>query len=195
MSQSDSKEQTKKSARLEARARRAVAHRQGNEAAGIALRDNYLGALDNHDASLRIVAGYWPMGDEIDVRPLLEALADKGAPLALPAIDEESLVFRAWNPGDVLAAGPLGTREPTGENLSDPPNTILVPLLAFDGDGYRLGYGKGYYDQALAKIPDRSKVRVVGVAYTAQEVEKLPRDNWDQPLDWIVTESGAKAFR
>ena len=92
-----------------------------------------------------------------------------------------------------MAAG-FGTKEPPVSSPERVPTVVLAPLLAFDKEGYRIGYGGGYYDRTLAVLRAGGSVTVIGVAYAAQEVETVPRDGYDQPLDWIVTEAGARKF-
>lgn len=139
-----------------------------------------------------VVAGYWPMGDEIDPRPLLEILAGRGCVIGLPVVMArgQPLVFRQWESGEPLEQGLHGTCHPAAAAAEVVPDLILVPLLAFDGAGYRLGYGGGYYDRTLAGLRHRPHVRAVGVAFAAQRVEAVPRDQHDQILDLILTEQG-----
>jgi 5-formyltetrahydrofolate cyclo-ligase len=139
-----------------------------------------------------VISGYWPLGDEIDPRPLLQALAGRGLPLALPAIRAagEPLDFRAWRPGDALRPARFGTREPLPEAPLVQPGLLLVPLLAFDAAGYRLGYGGGFYDRSLALLRRTGDILAVGLAYAAQQVAAVPREATDQALDLVVTEAG-----
>ena len=135
-----------------------------------------------------IIAGYWPMGDEMDPRLLMLALAARGHALVLPVTPPrgEPLAFRAWTPGAALRAGPMGTSEPAeGEALS--PDILLVPLLAFDRAGRRLGYGGGYYDRTLAALPG---AKAIGIAYAGQEMPEVPAGPQDFRLPLIVTEAG-----
>jgi len=138
-----------------------------------------------------VLAGYWPLEGEIDPVPLMEALAARGHTLALPAVTETGgiLEFRRWIPGESLEDGPHGTRHPA-DAPAVTPNALLVPLLAFDRRGFRLGYGGGYYDRTLAGLRRNGEVVAVGLAFAAQEVESVPTDPWDIPLDLIATEQG-----
>ncbi len=135
-----------------------------------------------------VVAGFWPMGQEIDIRPLLLALAGRGHPLALPVTPKrgQPLSFRRWRFGEALVRGPLGTSQPAaGEFVR--PDWLLVPLLAFDRAGRRLGYGGGFYDRTLAALPGAG---VLGVGYAAQEIPEVPAGPDDAPLPRIATERG-----
>ena len=139
-----------------------------------------------------IVAGYIPIGSEIDPRPLMEKLAQAGAKLALPRLDEDgTMSFRLWSPGDPLEDKPFGLSEPSGDAIAVKPGLILVPLLGFDSQGNRIGYGKGHYDRALAELRADGAVFACGVAFHAQMVDDLPAEDHDQPLDWAVTERGS----
>ncbi len=143
-----------------------------------------------------VVAGYWPMGDEIDPRPLMRFLAESGCRLALPVVAApgRALDFLAWRDGDALVPGPYGTRHPHAASASVVPTVLLVPLLAFDRAGFRLGYGGGYYDRTLDSLAARSQVRSIGLAYAAQEVARVPHDRHDQRLDAVATEAGPIAL-
>lgn len=135
-----------------------------------------------------VVAGFWPMAQEIDIRPLLLALHERGHPIALPVTPPrgQPLRFHAWTPGDTLAAGPMGTRQPAG-GPERTPGWLLVPLLAFDRRGGRLGHGAGYYDRTLPGLPGAF---AMGVAFACQEVPEVPTDAHDARLDAIATEAG-----
>ena len=136
-----------------------------------------------------VVSFYWPMGDEADPRALAQALAVRGAALALPALVAKGapLTFREWREGDSLVAHSFGMLEPGPEAPEIVPDVLLVPLLAFDSRGHRLGYGGGFYDRTLADLPGR---RTVGCAFAAQEVEAVPAEPHDHTLDAIATEAG-----
>lgn len=131
------------------------------------------------------IAGYWPMRSEADCRPVLAALAERGRPLCLPATVGDALEFRAWPLWGPLVPGGFGTLVPPAGAAAVTPAVLIVPLAAFDRRGFRLGYGKGFYDRAIAALPG---VRTVGIAYAAQEVARLPEEAHDRALDVIVTE-------
>ena len=136
-----------------------------------------------------IVAGFWPMGAEIDIRPLLLALQGRGHRLALPVTPRRGnpLSFRAWHFGMPLVAGPFGTRQPPPESPQVTPDFLLVPLLAFDARGHRLGYGGGYYDRTLADLPFAA---ALGVGFASQRLPLVPSGPTDIPLPRIATEAG-----
>lgn len=141
-----------------------------------------------------VVAGYWPLGDEADVRPLLAELSARGHVIALPVVLQKDapLVFRRWSVGQELEQGPHKTVHPPASAEVVEPDLLLVPLLAFDDCGGRLGYGGGYYDRTLAALRGAGKkILAVGVAYAAQQWPALPMDGHDQRLDWVITEQGA----
>jgi 5-formyltetrahydrofolate cyclo-ligase len=172
---------------LARRVRRDAALRRGAEAAAaLAARAGGLGL-----AAGAVVAGYWPLAGEIDPLPLMAELAVRGHVLALPVVAETggALEFRPWAPGDPLESGPHGTRHPYPQPPIRP-DALLIPLLAFDRRGFRLGYGGGYYDRTLASLRRDGAVQTVGLAFAAQEVERVPADPWDEELDRIVTELG-----
>ena len=181
-----------KERKAEAR-RLALARRKGADPAanGAALARHVLSLCPPPPGAL--VAGYWPMGDELDVRPLLAALAERGHPLALPVTPPRGrpLLFRRWRPGETLRPGPLGTSFPAeGEEVR--PDRLLVPLLAFDRAGRRLGYGGGYYDRTLASLPGAV---AVGCAHAVQEMAEVPAGPDDVRLAWVATENGVVECR
>lgn len=139
-----------------------------------------------------ILAAYQPIHTEIDCRPAMAALARAGAQLALPVCDAatETLSFHAWQDGDLLIPGAFGINEPGPDAPLVHPGIVLVPCLAFDRRGNRLGQGKGYYDKALSDLSRGGKPLSVGLAYSSQEVDAVPTEPHDQPLAYIVTEGG-----
>lgn len=181
-----------------ARAKRALRERQ--LAARIELHQQAPNAGDRlHDIFLRdidlppgaTVAGFWSMGSEIDIRPLLTALADRGHPLALPAVagPARPLVFRAWAPGGELVSGGFGTSVPPESAAEIRPDILLVPLLAFDRRGFRLGYGGGFYDRTIEAL-EATIADAIGIAFAGQEVAEVPVGIHDRRLDRIATERG-----
>lgn len=134
-----------------------------------------------------VVGGFWPINHEIDVRPLLQALHAAGHKVVLPETPKIAgpLVFRGWRPGCAMAVGRFGTAVPDGTVAV--PEVILVPLLAFDQAGGRLGQGGGFYDRTLAANPT---ARAIGVGYAAQGVDIVPVGPHDRPLSAILTERG-----
>lgn len=140
-----------------------------------------------------IMAGYWPMGSEMDVRPALVALDRTGVLVTLPEVvsKDRPLRFRAWRPDEPLIEGPHGTYHPLTDAPLMRPDIVLVPLLAFDRRGFRLGWGGGYYDRTLERLRKTGTCTAIGVAYSAQEVDEVPTDPYDQRLDWIITEKEA----
>jgi 5-formyltetrahydrofolate cyclo-ligase len=136
------------------------------------------------------VSGYLAINGEIDVGPLLTDLGARGHALALPVVTtpRSPLAFRAWVDGVPLEDGPFGTRHPAATAADVVPDVLLMPLLAFDRSGRRLGYGGGYYDRTLAALRKEKTVLAVGVAFCEQEVSGVPCDEEDQPLDWVITD-------
>jgi 5-formyltetrahydrofolate cyclo-ligase len=138
-----------------------------------------------------IVSGYWPLAGELDPRPAMVRLAGLGHPLALPRVQGRGrpLAFHAWQTGEPLLGGPFGLREPSPDAPLVEPRILLVPLLAFDRAGRRLGYGAGYYDMVLRDLRAQGPAPfAIGVAFAAQEVAEVPTGPSDQMLDAVVTE-------
>ena len=144
-----------------------------------------------------IVSGFMPLGGEINPLPLMKKLAAQGARLALPVVAGrgQPLVMRSWAWGEPLNAGVWGIREPKPEAPEVEPDILLVPLLAFDRAGYRLGYGGGYYDRTIGRLRANKPVTAVGVAFAAQEVPQVPISPRDARLDLVLTERETIDFR
>lgn len=138
------------------------------------------------------LSGYMPMRTEINPLP---AMAAHQGPVGVPVIVAKAnpLRFREWSPGCALEAGEFGALIPT-EGAWITPRVLIVPLLAFDARGYRLGYGGGFYDRTLEGLRALGKVTAIGFAFAAQEVDTVPIDATDQPLDMMVTERGVRRF-
>jgi len=137
-----------------------------------------------------IVSGFMPLKSEINTLPLLEKLAGAGASLALPVVvgRGKPLIMRAWRWGEPLGAGVWGIREPRPEAPEVEPDILLVPLLAFDRRGQRIGYGAGYYDMTIARLRTHKPITAIGIAFAAQEVANVPANGFDAPLDLVLTE-------
>jgi 5-formyltetrahydrofolate cyclo-ligase len=141
----------------------------------------------------RIVAGYWPIRDELDCRPLLFHLLEAGHAVCLPSTPSQGPpIMRMWHAGVPLKPSGFGTMAPGPDAPFAEPEIVLLPLLGFDARGTRLGYGKGHYDQLLAALDRRPLL--VGLAYAAQQLTDIPREPHDVPLDMVVTESGVLRF-
>jgi 5-formyltetrahydrofolate cyclo-ligase len=137
-----------------------------------------------------IVSGFMPMNTEINPLPLMRKLAGQGARLALPVLAGRGkpLIMRAWVSGEPLSAGVWGIREPEPEAAEVNPDILLVPLVAFDRAGHRIGYGGGYYDRTIAQLRARKAVIAVGLAFATQEVPAVPTTPRDERLDLVLTE-------
>lgn len=144
-----------------------------------------------------VASGYQPIGGEIDPWPVLRRLETAGARIALPvALDLHGpLLFRAYAPGDPLEADAAKIAAPTAQAQALVPDIVITPLLAFDRAGYRLGQGGGYYDRTIRALRAAGSAWVIGLAYAGQEIERVPREPHDEPLDAILTETGYHVVR
>jgi len=143
-----------------------------------------------------IISGFLPIRSEIDIGPLMERLAARGARLCLPAVlDRQTIVFREYRPGEELVGTGFGTSGPGSDAPVLDPEILLMPLAAFDADGNRIGYGAGHYDRAIARLLDKGmKPKLMGFAFSTQEVDHVPALAHDRPLDAVVTEKGHRRF-
>jgi 5-formyltetrahydrofolate cyclo-ligase len=169
-------------------------------AAARAVADRLLAGLSMPEGAL--VSGYWPLGSELDPRPCLRRLAARGHRLALPRMQGpgQPLAFHLWREDDPLTAGGFGVMQPDPAAPRVAPDVLLVPLLAFDRRGHRLGYGRGYYDRSLRGLRQAGGARLaIGLAFALQEVDEVPVAPFDEPLDAVITEAalhrGAPAGR
>lgn len=180
----------KRAARTRALARRAAAFADHGAAAGARLAEHGISFLDVAPGA--IVSGFSAIRDEIDAGALLARLHGEGFRLCLPVMEGKALplIFRAWSPGDAMGKAQWGIAEPLPDKPVLEPDVILVPLLAFDAAGHRLGYGGGFYDRTLARLRAIKPVVAVGVAYDELKVDAVPHRGYDQPLDWVLTPSG-----
>lgn len=141
-----------------------------------------------------IVACYWRIRDEMDCQPILVRLMDREQPVCLPVVlgDEQTLELRLWEQGAALYPSGFGTLAPAELAPVVEPDIILMPLLGFDSRGTRLGYGGGYYDRTLAAM--NKAPMLVGLAFASQEIDAIPHEAHDVPLDAVVTEAGVRHF-
>jgi 5-formyltetrahydrofolate cyclo-ligase len=181
--------ETKRAARETAMAVRAAARGVNAGAARLAA-----GLALEEIARLRpgsTVSGYLPIRSEIDPMPLMLALAGLGYRLCVPVIEGRGrpLSFREWSASAEIVRGPFGVAVPVG-GATLVPDLLIVPMLAFDRRGHRLGYGGGFYDRTIAGLRAQGPVQALGFAYAAQEVPLVPDSETDMRLDAIVTEAG-----
>ena len=176
----------KAAARTAAFARRKAAFAAGQGQAAELLAD----VLSAHAG--KVLAGYMPMRTEIDPMPAMAAHQGLvGVPVIMAAATP--LKFREWAPGVAMIAGDFGALIPA-EGAWITPQVVIVPLLAFDARGYRLGYGGGFYDRTLQGLRAKGPILAIGFAFAAQEVDVVPTDAFDQKLDLVVTEKGLHRF-
>ena len=182
--------EVKRKARTAASKRRAEAHERLKDAAGSALAARGLPS----DLAAGIVSGFIPYKSEITSMPLMNRLRREGWQTALPVViaAEQPLVFRAWTAGEPLVPGVSDIPIPPATAAEVLPDVLLVPMLAFDRRGYRLGYGGGFYDRTLEKLRALKKVVAIGVAYHAQMVAEVPLGPHDAPLDYVMTGRGLR---
>jgi 5-formyltetrahydrofolate cyclo-ligase len=135
----------------------------------------------------RCVAGYMPVGSEADATSLLDELSRRGVPLALPylATRTSDLIFKQYVKRDILETAIFGFKQPAEEAAIAEPDVILTPLVGFDVTMARLGQGAGHYDRAFTRHPDALRI---GIAWSIQQVERMPTDPWDVALDAVLTE-------
>lgn len=139
-----------------------------------------------------VVSGFWPIRDEIDPRPLMSAIRSRGHRLCLPVVQKPALIFRELLPETPLQSAGFGLHEPGPEAAELEPNVLLVPLAAFDARGHRIGYGAGYYDRTIATLQVKKPLMLIGVAFSAQEIDRVPDEPHDRPLHWLLTENGLR---
>lgn len=180
--------------RQQALQNRADARKSLGEAAAQAILDHFL--ADVPRTSGASIAGYFPIRSEADPIPLMSELGQLGHTCALPRVTgaDKALRFFRWTPGDKTDEGAFGTQVPVKKAAEIIPDILLIPLVAFDLNGFRLGYGGGFYDRTLEALRAKRPCLAVGIAYSVQEYDTLPQDVYDQPLDWVVTEKGSRRF-
>ena len=131
----------------------------------------------------------WPIKGEYDARHLARTLRARGALTALPVViaPRTALIFREWHPGITLTKGPLDIPYPA-DSQQITPNAVLLPMNGWDRQGYRLGYGAGFFDRTLASLAKRPLV--IGVSYELAKMDSIHPQSWDLPMDYVVTERG-----
>jgi 5-formyltetrahydrofolate cyclo-ligase len=177
--------------------RTALVGRIDAAAACRAVRDRFLETFAPEPGT--VVSAFWPVGDEFDVKPMMEALHAQGCVWVLPVVTVKHmpLTFRVWEPGMPFIVSSFGIPEPGPDRPPATPDISIVPLLAFDDEGFRLGYGGGYYDRTIEQmrlLRREIPYLTVGVAFEGQQRADLPHEPFDQPLDWILTEECARRF-
>lgn len=190
----ESPEQLKAVLRRAAMARRDALPPAGRMAAALAIAER---GLPVEVTPGIVISGFAPLKSEISPLPLLRRLADAGASLALPVVAGrgQPLIMRAWSFGTPLVSGVWGIREPPADAPELFPEILIVPLLAFDRRGHRIGYGAGYYDITIARLRAMKPVTAIGIAFAAQEIAAVPATPRDARLDLVLTEHAAIDFR
>ena len=187
-------DQLKAALRRTATARREALPPDERQAAGLAVAER---GLPVEVAPETVVSGFSPFRSEISPLPLLRRLADAGVSLALPVVAGrgQPLTMRSWSFGAPLVSGVWGIREPSADAPEVFPDILIVPLLAFDRRGYRLGYGGGFYDRTIARLRTMKPVTAVGIAFAAQQIDEVPTTPRDERLDLVLTEGRTIDFR
>lgn len=189
------KQEDKKSIRAQAlKARERIPPEQA-KAASMAVAKQLVGVIKSTNS---VVAGYWSARNEVDLGEALAQLSERGHELCLPVIEApgEALFFRRWRIGHPLELGKFGIRIPPESEPALMPGAIIVPLVAFDSAGHRLGYGAGYYDHTIRQLREHeNSVQIIGAAYSMQQVERIPAEAHDEKLDAVVTEKEVLTFK
>jgi 5-formyltetrahydrofolate cyclo-ligase len=180
----------KSQARKAAAKQRKQAHEQMEETAPLLLAAQKFPVVPSPHC--KVVSAFFPYKSEIDTRPLLGRPAGEGWTTCLPIVIAlgAPLVFRRWLPGEPTVPGVWDIPRPPDLAQLIEPDVLLVPMMAFDSKGYRLGYGGGFYDRTLEQLRAKKPIVAIGVAYAAQEVDSVPHDRHDQALDYVLTEKG-----
>jgi 5-formyltetrahydrofolate cyclo-ligase len=183
----------KKAMRTQARAHRAVLATAAGDVPH-RMAEEFLKSVPL--AAGAIVSAYIAIGDEADPSALIEILRGRGHAIALPRVmgKGQPIAFHIYEAGSTLVPGVFGLSQPAPDWPQAAPDVLIVPLLAFDAQGNRLGYGAGFYDRTLKGLRAQRSVLAVGYAFTGQEVVAVPHHEGDERLDWVVTEAGARRF-
>jgi 5-formyltetrahydrofolate cyclo-ligase len=187
--------ENKKRLRASAAGRRRRAQSEAGPEAAILLADQFLRKVPR--APEAIIAGYWPIGTEIDVRPLLRRLiaADHRVVLPVVSVLGQPLKFHEWTPETLMRSSAHGIDVPPDDTPELAPNLVITPSLAFDPEGWRLGYGGGFYDRTLRRLRGLGDILAIGVGYAAQQVDKVAHNDLDEQLDWVITEEFATEIK
>ncbi len=184
----------KKDIRIYARSIRQDIHQKNGREFSEKINDHFF--QTQHFMPRTVFAAYYPIGSEVNSRPLMDTLNEQGHLTALPIITskEEPLIFRLYRSGDALTKGSFGVPEPSSHMPSIIPDFLIIPMLAFNSQGYRLGYGTGFYDRTLEDLRRIKPIKAIGVAYSGQKNDDVPFEDHDEKMDWIITEKGAIKF-
>lgn len=155
--------------------------------------DNFQALLKSENISTEnFFSGYIPIKHEANPLPIMEFLHNKGSHICLPVVVQKAspLIFREYIPNKTeLVKGNYGTLNPTDSVKEIIPSVLIVPMLAFDRKGYRLGFGGGFYDRTIAKLKQtNNNIICIGLAFDGQQIDNIPQDEFDQKLNWIITE-------
>ena len=183
-------DEEKAALRASAKAVRDLAHEKHGQHAFERIASHAISFAD--PAPGAIVSGFLPIRSEVDPRPLMSHLNCQGHTTALPVMvgKGKPLLFRTWSAGEPLQKVVWGIMEPPVSAPVVIPDIILVPLLAFDDRGFRVGYGGGFYDRTIESLRAGSKITTIGLAFDEQKIEAVPHLDHDEPLDWVLTPSG-----
>ena len=146
----------------------------------------------NLEENIKSIGLYWPMLYELDTRPLMKLLLEKKIDIYLPSVSSNKLKFFQWKLNDFLTYNKLKFYEPKQTSVQKNPDLILVPVVAFDKKGYRLGYGKGFYDKFFEK---NKNLFYLGYGYEFQEVNYLPSERFDMRCNTIITDKSIKVIK
>lgn len=182
---------TKKEYRVDARATRRSFHQKNGNAFSKKIKEHFFAS--QHFMPQTVFAVYYPIGSEVNSRPLIDTLNDMGHITALPVIKDRqsALEFRVYRSEQKLNKGAFGVPEPSPNMPTVIPDFLIIPMLAFNKQGYRLGYGTGFYDRTLTEMRRAKPIKAIGVAYSVQQIDDMPVESHDEKMDWIITEKEA----
>ena len=168
----------------------------GQDCLSILHLSDSMNKINSFISSIKSVGIYYPIYDEISPLKFIEYFSGKNIKIALPKIQSKTkiLLFNEWNQNENLITGPLGNLEPSNNNFEILPQLLILPMLSFDKNFNRLGYGGGYYDKTINYLRKHFQILnknffVIGLAYSGQETKKIPEEKHDEKLDYILTEN------